>query len=160
MLSRLRILSSPASAAFMQQALRLPRATGLATRTSWPRSTNALAAAFSTTPRHQTGWLSASITPYQSSVTTASELSPDYEIRRHHNGNHPLTSSTQSSAIATDAANDATNDWMDVLDDAAEAQEAIRAFKEDGLVLGLSNRDGQFNLMNFEASTSAVITME
>jgi hypothetical protein len=50
-------------------------------------------------------------------------------------------------SASTNNTKDATNDWMDVLDDAAEAQEAIRAFKEDGLVLGLSNRDGLINLM-------------
>lgn len=107
-------------------------------------ATSRLAASFSTTSRQCSGWLSASITPYQSSNATT-DLSPDYEIRRRFSGDLPPSSVSMSASA--NSTKDATNDWMDVLDDAAEAQEAIRAFKEDGLVLGISNRDGLINLM-------------
>ncbi|KAI8055528.1 hypothetical protein BDF22DRAFT_742107 [Syncephalis plumigaleata] len=119
-----------------------------------------LVASLSTTPRQCSGWLSASIAPYQSSSTARADLSPDYEIRRRYSADRSSSSASASSSLpssssssnssmftSTNGSKDTTNDWMDVLDDAAEAQEAIRAFKEDGLVLGISNRDGLINLV-------------
>jgi len=142
MLARLHALSS------------LSRTTGrLATmrRFASPRlvtaNSNTWAGLSTTASAHRAGWLSATFIAQQKSPSvTASavpELEPDYEIRRH----DCLSASAPGSK--------SNNDWMDVLDDAAEAQEAIRAFKEDGLVLGLSNRDGQFNIMESDADADA-----
>ncbi|RKP23266.1 hypothetical protein SYNPS1DRAFT_24720 [Syncephalis pseudoplumigaleata] len=95
-----------------------------------------LAARFSTLRPRAAGWLSAT-----------ADVAPEYEVRHRYGGTQPAS---------TMATKNAANDWLDVFDDAAEAQEAIRAFKEDGLVLGVSNIDGRINMMESNDVADAV----
>jgi hypothetical protein len=76
--------------------------------------------------------------------TSVNSISPDYEIRRHADA-----MKTNNTMIG------GRKDWMDVLDDAAEVEEAIRAFKEDSLVLGLHSSASRVNTVTGSISNFA-----